>query len=236
MNWKRIIGVSASVLGAAAVVFLCVKTCEAPSNDFYNEANNANAPAKEAAVSAIDSIKNENARLRDSIDFYKAGLADCEKSKQQPVKPKPENKKPVVKPEPKPAKPAAEKQPVAKSGAKDTVYVIYSEVIYQQNGKENSNDTKINLKDSSLNNKNILVQNEPKNGSKTEITLGEGAVNDGNIVVNNGGKVLINDNAAAIDSLRNAVDSLKQKSAKGNYAAASSVIVVKKVKTYRRTR
>ena len=53
--------------------------------------------------------------------------------------------------------------------------------------------------------------------------------------MNNGGDIkFANDNSQAIDSLRVAVDSLKQQS--GNSSSAASLIVVKKVKTYRRTR
>lgn len=98
----------------------------------------------------------------------------------------------------------------------------------------NGNRTRIDMRDNSINNEQIVVQNDGGNGNDTEITLGNGTTNNGQIVVNNGGTVTITSNQAAIDSLRNAVDSLQMKN--GNVAAASSVVVIKKVKTYTRTR
>ena len=90
------------------------------------------------------------------------------------------------------------------------------------------------MRDNSINNEQIVVQNDGGNGNDTEITLGNGTTNNGQIVVNNGGTVTISSNQAAIDSLRNAVDSLQMKN--GNSFAGSSVVVIKKVKTYTRTR
>lgn len=98
----------------------------------------------------------------------------------------------------------------------------------------NGNRTRIDMRDNSINNEQIVVQNDGGNGNDTEITLGNGTTNNGQIVVNNGGTVTISSNQAAIDSLRNAVDSLQMKN--GNSFAGSSVVVIKKVKTYTRTR
>ena len=98
----------------------------------------------------------------------------------------------------------------------------------------NGNRTRIDMRDNSINNEQIVVQNDGGNGNDTEITLGNGTTNNGQIVVNNGGTVTITSNQAAIDSLRNAVDSLQMKN--GNSFAGSSVVVIKKVKTYTRTR
>lgn len=98
----------------------------------------------------------------------------------------------------------------------------------------NGNRTNINLQDNSANNEQIVVQNDGGDANETQITLGNGATNNGQIVVNNGGNVTISANRAAIDSLRNAIDTLQMKSSAAS-AAASSVVIIKKVKTYSRT-
>lgn len=223
MNWKRIITVSAGTLAVIAISVLCTKACsEMKETEAIAVARDEIARAREA----IENVDKENKALRDSIAmwrdstvFYKEGLEDCEKSKKQPAETPVRKQEPVRRPAA-PAKPRV--QP------RDTVYVVCEEV-------NRGHVTTIDLKNNSRNEDNILVQNAAKNSSNTKITLGEGSVNNGNIVVNNGGEIkFANDNSQAIDSLRVAVDSLKQRS--GNSSAATSLIVVKKVKTYRRTR
>ncbi len=223
MNWKRIITVSACTLAVVAISVLCTKACsEMKETESIAVARDEIARAREA----IENVGNENKALRDSIAmwrdstaFYKEGLEDCEKSKKQPCETPARKQEPVKRPVA-PAKPRV--QP------KDTVYVICD-------GTNRGHVTTIDLKNNSRNEDNIVVQNAAKNSSNTKITLGEGSVNNGNIIVNNGGDIkFANDNSQAIDSLRVAVDSLKQQS--GNSSSAASLIVVKKVKTYRRTR
>lgn len=222
MNWKRVIGVSAGVIGAIAVIF-CVKECR--DNRVTEQVQDARNTINEAItqIDAVrkqnDSLRNETAKWQDSVDFYKKNLADCEKSKQK-TQHKPVNDKPG-----RVNKPAVEK---------DTVWIVKETV--RGNGSDNTHTTTIRMEQNTRNNENIVVQNEKEAGSDTEIVLGQGAVNDGNIIVNNGGHVHIDGNKQAVDSLRVVVDSLKQGASKTFAASASSVVVVKKVQTYKRTR
>lgn len=224
MNWKRIISASAGVLVCVAVVAFSVKACsDLRDSDridsVRDEINSAREAIREVGEKNKE-LRDSVAMWRDSVDFYKKGLKDCEESKKQPVAKKNPVKKPVRTPKTTPCK------------DNDTIVVVY-EVVRPQDNK-GANNSKIHLEENARNNKNIIVQNAQQNGSDTEIILGEGAVNDGNIVVNNGGTVKLNDNRQAIDSLRVAVDSLKR--TPQNSAAASSLVIVKKVKVYQRTR
>lgn len=229
MNWKRIAGASAAVVAAVAVVFF-VKSCnDQRVSDAVVDAHAKLAEAKELIAKTakqMDSLQNAANTYRDSADFYKRGLDECEKSKQKtnPGRRTPE-RKPVV------TKPVATK-PVVKH---DTVYVVATDPV-KQNSADNGSFTSIRMQDDARNNQNIVVQNGKSQGNDTEIILGNGAVNDGNIVVNNGGNVTVYDNDAAVDSLRRAVDSLKANAAQKKFAAASSVVIVKTTKTYRRVR
>lgn len=219
MNWKRIFAVGTPIVVAAVAVVFVAKSC---SNTGNSVSNSNDAILKEIvdAKGLIESVGKQNRELRDSVafykdqagmwrdstDFYKDGLRDCEKSKKStrrkvnPVTPAP---KPVVKP----------KQDV-----------------------KNDLGTTITLSKESENVGNILVNNEKGNAvSKTEISLREGSVNSGNILVNNGGVMNIYDDQNSIDSLRNAVDTLIQQNKKPS-ASASSVVTVKVRKRYYRTR
>lgn len=219
MNWKKVLTVGSPIVIAVVITALITKSCSGTSN---SEAESYDAILKEIvdAKGLIESVGKQNRALRDSVafykdqagmwrdstDFYKDGLRDCEKSKKStrrkvnPVTPAP---KPVVKP----------RQDV-----------------------RNDLGTTITLSKESENVGNILVNNEKGNAvSKTEISLREGSVNSGNILVNNGGVMNIYDDQNSIDSLRNAVDSLIQQNKKPS-ASASSVVTVKVRKRYYRTR
>ena len=221
MNWKRIFAVGTPIVVAAVAVVFVAKSC---SNTGNSVSNSNDAILKEIvdAKALIESVGKQNRALRDSVafykdqagmwrdstDFYKEGLHDCEESKKSrkivnPVNPSP---KPVVKPKPIPRKDI-----------------------------ENAPETNINISKDSENNRNIVVNNKEQGTAKTEISLSEGSVNNGNILVNNGGVMNVYDNKYAIDSLRNAVDSLAQQNKKPS-ASASSVVTVKVRKRYYRTR
>lgn len=231
MNWKRIICAGGGVICAIAIAIVCTKSCS--DRKYANAVDDARTEIKKARE-VITELDAKNNALRDSVqvwrdstDFYKNGLKDCQNSKKTaPAPVRPATSRPTT-----PAKPVVPAKPKAQPA--DTLFIVCEDVVNPQN---RGNTTTINMEDNSKNNKNIIVQNGTQNISDTEITLGTGAVNDGNIIVNNGGKVVVNDNSKTIDSLRVAVDSLKSNSAKGNYAAASSIVVVKKVKTYTRVR
>lgn len=235
MNWNKVISYGSGVIATVAFAVVCINACSDRNKDIENlkKANETIKSASEAVEKSRKIIKildEENEALRDSVTmwrdstaiyrdstaFYKDAWQDCEKGKRCVRKTTPVKTKPAPITTPKPVRPAEPKK---------------------ENCSNNDNVTKIDVRDNSVNNGNIIVSNDNNGNSNTEITLGSGAVNEGNIVVNNGGNVTINgDNNRAIDSLRNVVDSLKQNTAKGNYAAASSVVVLRKVKTYRRTR
>lgn len=221
MNWKKVLTVGSPIVIAVVITALITKSCSGTSN---SEAESYDAILKEIvdAKNLVHSVGERNRELRDSVafykdqaglwrdstDFYKDGLRDCEKSKKSrkivnPVNPSP---KPVVKPKP----------------------VLRKDI-------ENAPETNINISKDSENNRNIVVNNKEQGTAKTEISLSEGSVNNGNILVNNGGVMNVYDNKYAIDSLRNAVDSLIQQNKKPS-ASASSVVTVKVRKRYYRTR
>lgn len=222
MNWKRIIGASAGVIAVVAAVFF-VKSCtDQRVSDAIVDTRAELAKARQlvsVAAKQLDSLQQAADTYRDSTEFYKNGLAECEKSKR--------GKGTVSKP----AKPAPAKKPVEKTVV-DTVYVVCEQAGPSQKG----GDTSIRLQNDSKNNQNIVVQNANQYGNDTEIVLGQGAVNDGNIVVNNGGNVTVYDKDPVVDSLRNVVDSLKANSAKRKFKASSSVVIVKTINTYKRVR
>ena len=226
MNWKRIINVGVGVIGVVAISVLCTKACSD-----YRESEEINS-VRETISDAQDAIKKVGERnkalqdsvamWRDSVEFYKKGLEDCEKRK--PVK-KPEGRSEPVKPVV-PSRPQPKPQPKPQPQPRDTVYIVCA-------GVKGGHETDIDLHENARNNNNIIVQNALPAGSNTKISLGDGATNNGNIVVNNGGSVKINDNRQAIDSLRVAIDTLTRQP---KTAAASSFVLVRKVKTYQRTR
>lgn len=222
MNWKRIIGASAGVIAVVAAVFF-VKSCtDQRVSDAIVDTRAELAKARQlvsVAAKQLDSLQQAADTYRDSTEFYKNGLAECEKSKR--------GKGTVSKP----AKPAPAKKPGEKPVV-DTVYVVCEQAGSSQKG----GDTSIRLQNDSKNNQNIVVQNANQYGNDTEIVLGQGAVNDGNIVVNNGGNVTVYDKDPVVDSLRNVVDSLKANSAKRKFKASSSVVIVKTINTYKRVR
>ncbi|MBO8407043.1 MAG: hypothetical protein IAC77_01115 [Proteobacteria bacterium] len=222
MNWKRIIGASAGVIAVVAAVFF-VKSCtDQRVSDAIVDTRAELAKARQlvsVAAKQLDSLQQAADTYRDSTEFYKNGLAECEKSKR--------GKGTVSKP----AKPAPAKKPVEEPVV-DTVYVVCEQAGPSQKG----GDTSIRLQNDSKNNQNIVVQNANQYGNDTEIVLGQGAVNDGNIVVNNGGNVTVYDKDPVVDSLRNVVDSLKANSAKRKFKASSSVVIVKTINTYKRVR
>lgn len=219
MNWKRIIGASAGVIAVVAAVFF-VKSCtDQRVSDAIVDTRAELAKARQlvsVAAKQLDSLQQAADTYRDSTEFYKNGLAECEKSKRG---------KGTV------SKPAPAKKPVEKPVV-DTVYVVCEQAGPSQKG----GDTSIRLQNDSKNNQNIVVQNANQYGNDTEIVLGQGAVNDGNIVVNNGGNVTVYDKDPVVDSLRNVVDSLKANSAKRKFKASSSVVIVKTINTYKRVR
>ena len=119
MNWKRIFAVGTPIVVAAVAVVFVAKSC---SNTGNSVSNSNDAILKEIvdAKGLIESVGKQNRALRDSVafykdqagmwrdstDFYKEGLHDCEESKKSrkivnPVNPSP---KPVVKPKPVPRK------------------------------------------------------------------------------------------------------------------------------------
>ena len=207
MNWKRIIGASAIVIGGVAVILLGVRSCqESNVTESIEETRNTIKEARETMEQVSkqnDALRDSVAMWRDSTEFYKRGLEDCENSKRKQSINK---KKTVVTPR------------------RDVV------VIRDQDCPDNENGINIKLHDNARNNQNIVVQNECEKVAGAEIVLGNGAVNDGNIIVNNGGNVTINDNMEKVDSLRNVINSIPK------VAAASSVVIIKKVKTYQRVR
>lgn len=220
MNWKRFARVGAEVIGAVAIVVLCVKACQ--DGNIRDEVKDVQAKVADARA-AVNEMNEQNQALRDSVvmwadsvAFYKQGLKKCEEGKKRA---------PARRPDAAPVRPA---RPVVR----DTVIVKVDD---NKPANVNWHNTRINMNDNTRNNENIIVQNGTQNASMTEITLGNSAVNDGNIVVNNGGNVTIYDNPAAVDSLSAKVDSLLV-ARQNNNAAASSVVIIKKVKTYQRTR
>ncbi len=207
MNWKRIIGASTGILVIVAGAFLFTKGC---SQDVSEQNNDDVLKEIIEAKNLVKEVGAKNRALRDSVemwrdstDFYKKGLKDCQDSKKgnKKVTPTPARQNPV--------KNKITPQPV-------------------NSGK---NATDINLVDGSKNNKNIIVHNESQNNSETSITL-DHSVNDGNIIVNNGGTLNINDNQFVIDSLRNEVDGLKQQK-DVSASAYSRVVVKTQKRYYR---
>ena len=230
MNWKRIIGASAGVIAVVAAVFF-VKSCtDQRVSDAIVDTRAELAKARQlvsVAAKQLDSLQQAADTYRDSTEFYKNGLAECEKSKRG----KGTVSKPAKPVKTSAAKPAPAKKPVEEPVV-DTVYVVCEQAGPSQKG----GDTSIRLQNDSKNNQNIVVQNANQYGNDTEIVLGQGAVNDGNIVVNNGGNVTVYDKDPVVDSLRNVVDSLKANSAKRKFKASSSVVIVKTINTYKRVR
>ena len=172
MNWKRAIGWSAGVVGAAAVIFLAVRSCD--NSGVRNEILATRARVNEARAK-LDSLAKQNQAYRDSVAMWRDStakvnekLAECEKGS------KPAQANPGKKPAPKkPAKPQDAKPKVIR----DTVFVEKQAMPIIPEG----NNTKITAND---NKKNIVVQNEEGGkGSMTEINAEN---NQGNIVVNNG--------------------------------------------------
>ena len=172
MNWKRAIGWSAGVVGAAAVIFLAVRACD--NSGVRNEILATRARVNEARAK-LDSLAKQNQAYRDSVAMWRDStakvnekLAECEKGS------KPAQANPGKKPAPKkPAKPQDAKPKVIR----DTVFVEKQAMPIIPEG----NNTKITAND---NEKNIVVQNEEGGkGSMTEINAEN---NQGNIVVNNG--------------------------------------------------
>ena len=200
MNWKRFINASVITIGTAAVILLCVRTCQ--DENIRDEIRDTHAQIQDAQK-AINDARNENKALRDSIAMWRDSTdamtkkwQDCEKSKRKPAPTRPAPTRPA------PARPApsADRKPDVKPVVTTTAPVA---------AKDDINVTKIKMDADTRNNENIVVQNGKTSGSHTEITLGNGAVNDGNIIVNNGGSVNVNGvDKKVIDSLRTAVNSL----------------------------
>lgn len=163
MNWKRIVGASAGVIGAAVVVFLAVRACD--DNGLRQEVF-ATQDAVRSARAQMDSLIKQNQAYRDSIAMWRDStakvndkLVECENGK------KPAPKK------------TAKPQDVKPKVVRDTVFVEKQAMPIIPEG----NNTKITAND---NQKNIVVQNEEGGkGSMTEINAEN---NQGNIVVNNG--------------------------------------------------
>lgn len=231
MNWNKAISYGAGAIAVISFSIVCIKSCS-DGKDVENlkKVNETIRSANETIKKSrklIHFLDEENKALRDSVimwrdsteiyrdstAFYKDAWQDCEKDKRCIRKTKPVKTKPAPVPTTKPVRqPEPEKE-------------------------NNYNGTKIDLRDSSRNSSNIIVRNNESSNNNTEIILGSGAVNEGNIIVNNGGNVTVNDNnKSEIDSLRRAIDSLSQKESRKSYSAASSVVLIKRVKTYRRTR
>lgn len=162
MNWKRIVGASASVIGAAVVVFLAVRACD--DNGLRQELF-ATQDAVRSARAQKDSLVKQNQAYRDSIAMWRDStakvndkLVECENGK-------------------KPAKKTKTGPKVVTKVVRDTVFVEKPGMPIIPEG----NNTKITAND---NQKNIVVQNEEGGkGSMTEINAEN---NQGNIVVNNG--------------------------------------------------
>lgn len=231
MNWKRFINASVITIGTAAVIFLCVRTCQ--DENIRDEIRDTHAQIQDAQK-AINDARNENKALRDSIAMWRDSTdamtkkwQDCEKSKRKPAPTRPAPTRPA------PARPApsADRKPDVKPVVTTTAPVA---------AKDDINVTKIKMDADTRNNENIVVQNGKTSGSHTEITLGNGAVNDGNIIVNNGGSVKVDGaDKKAVDSLlvklailEAATDSLKNAESAKKSASASSVVIVRKVKKY----
>lgn len=226
MNWKRFINASVITIGTAAVIFLCVRTCQ--DGNIRDEIRDTHAQIQDAQK-AINDARNENQALRDSIAMWRDSTdamtkkwQDCEKSKRKPAPTRPAPARPA---------PSAGRKPDVKPVVTTTAPVA---------AKDDINVTKIKMDADTRNNENIVVQNGKTSGSHTEITLGNGAVNDGNIIVNNGGSVKVNGaDKKAVDSLlvklailEAATDSLKNAESAKKSASASSVVIVRKVKKY----
>lgn len=103
--------------------------------------------------------------LNDSIKVLNKNLNDCRNKKVQA--------KPVVKQKKK-------NVPVVKKDTKPNVVVK----------NDGENITKINVKDTSVNNNLINVQNQPNRFNETEINVQNGSYNNGIINVNNGGSTI----------------------------------------------
>ena len=167
MNWKRIVGASAGVIGAAVVVFLAVRACD---DKGLRQEVFATQDAVRSARAQKDSLVKQNQAYRDSIAMWRDStakvndkLAECEKGSKPGKKPAP---KKTEKP-----------QDVKPKVVRDTVFVEKQAMPIIPEG----NNTKITAND---NQKNIVVQNEEGGkGSMTEINAEN---NQGNIVVNNG--------------------------------------------------
>ena len=163
MNWKRIVGASAGVIGAAVVVFLAVRACD---DKGLRQEVFATQDAVRSARAQMDSLVKQNQAYRDSIAMWRDStakvndkLVECENGK------KPAPKK------------TAKPQDVKPKVVRDTVFVEKQAMPIIPEG----NNTKITAND---NQKNIVVQNEEGGkGSMTEINAEN---NQGNIVVNNG--------------------------------------------------
>ena len=162
MNWKRIVGASAGVIGAAVVVFLAVRACD---DKGLRQEVFATQDAVRSARAQMDSLVKQNQAYRDSIAMWRDStakvndkLVECENGK-------------------KPAKKTKTGQKVVTKVVRDTVFVEKPGMPIIPEG----NNTKITAND---NQKNIVVQNEEGGkGSMTEINAEN---NQGNIVVNNG--------------------------------------------------
>lgn len=162
MNWKRIVGASAGVIGAAVVVFLAVRACD---DKGLRQEVFATQDAVRSARAQMDSLVKQNQAYRDSIAMWRDStakvndkLVECENGK-------------------KPAKKTKTGSKVVTKVVRDTVFVEKPGMPFIPGG----NNTKITAND---NQKNIVVQNEEGGkGSMTEINAEN---NQGNIVVNNG--------------------------------------------------
>ena len=162
MNWKRIVGASAGVIGAAVVVFLAVRACD---DKGLRQEVFATQDAVRSARAQMDSLIKQNQAYRDSIAMWRDStakvndkLVECENGK-------------------KPAKKTKTGPKVVTKVVRDTVFVEKPGMPIIPEG----NNTKITAND---NQKNIVVQNEEGGkGSMTEINAEN---NQGNIVVNNG--------------------------------------------------
>lgn len=162
MNWKRIVGASAGVIGAAVVVFLAVRACD---DKGLRQEVFATQDAVRSARAQMDSLVKQNQAYRDSIAMWRDStakvndkLVECENGK-------------------KPAEKTKTGPKVVTKVVRDTVFVEKQAMPIIPEG----NNTKITAND---NQKNIVVQNEEGGkGSMTEINAEN---NQGNIVVNNG--------------------------------------------------
>lgn len=162
MNWKRIVGASAGVIGAAVVVFLAVRACD---DKGLRQEVFATQDAVRSARAQMDSLVKQNQAYRDSVAMWRDStakvndkLVECENGK-------------------KPAKKTKTGPKVVTKVVRDTVFVEKPGMPFSPEG----NNTKITAND---NQKNIVVQNEEGGkGSMTEINAEN---NQGNIVVNNG--------------------------------------------------